>query len=232
MMLPKLRETQLTNGVRMIMLLVVVRYIRRHLMENDKLKNLRDNQPVYNPTQKNVLYMLRESNLIEGVEGKTALTQARRAWDYMIRYDFLNNQIIKETHRILMEKQPIERKYRGDWRDVPVYIGGEAKTQPKPVIDSLMRDFCSHVNEITKTENVNHDAIHCHLQFEGVHPFIDGNGRMGRIILNWQLVKRGMTMLIYTKADVRTYYRLFASYRARELGDMWGKLKFMNAADL
>lgn len=205
-------------------------------MDTDKLKNIRDNQPVYKATKKNVLYMLRESNLIEGVEGKTALTQARRAWDYVMMYDSLNNQIVKETHRILMEKQPIERKYRGDWRDVPVSIGGQIKSQSKPVLDSLMRDWCKKTNTVGK----NFDPVTLHIDFENIHPFIDGNGRMGRILLNWHLVKRNNSpLLIYTYEDRRTYYRLFASYRNAERAAMWDRIlpymeemKKRNAADL
>lgn len=190
---------------------------------------------VFNPNTKNVLYMLRESNAIEDVWDRQALVNAHRAWKYIMMFDQLNNGLIKDVHYLLMTGLPIPQKYRGDFRDVPIWIGGEKKAQPKPVIDSLMRDFCDHVNEVLYTKRVNHDAIHCHLQFEGIHPFIDGNGRMGRIILNWQLVKLGMPLLIYTQADVKTYYRLFPSYRRMEMERVTARLehyKFLNAKDL
>lgn len=178
-----------------------------------------------NPTVKNIQHMLRESNAIEDVRDKASLTYAHRAWKYLMQYDTLNTQIIKHAHSILMTNQDIAGKYKGAWRDVPVTIGGQTKSQSKIVIDSLMRDFCSHVNEIKKTDSKNHDAIHCHLDFENIHPFIDGNGRMGRILLNWQLVKMGMPLLVYTEADKKTYYRLFSSYRSSEMNDMFKRMR-------
>jgi fido (protein-threonine AMPylation protein) len=167
-------------------------------------------QKVYNPTKKNVLYMLKESNLIEDVHDNYALINAHRAWKYVMRYEKLNNQIIKETHRLLMVGQPIAPKYRGDWRDVPVWIGGVKKDQPKIVIDSLMRDWCARTNKVGR----NFDPVTLHIAFEDIHPFIDGNGRMGRILLNWHLVQRNKApLLIYTDAEkYDVYYPLFQKH--------------------
>ena len=169
------------------------------------------------PNTKNVLEMLKESNAIEGVYDRQSLVNAHRAWKFMMEQDSLCIENILTAHRILMTNQNIDNKYRGDWRDVPVTIGGELKSQSKIVISSLMRDFVDHVNGIMSNDDKNHDAVHCHLQFENIHPFVDGNGRTGRILLNWQLVKMGMPLLVYTEEDRKTYYRLFPSYRKQEM---------------
>ncbi len=163
---------------------------------------------------KTLMRFLRESNAIEGVYDRTSLIQAHRAWGYLMTIDVITPAAIKEAHRILMLHQPLDHKYIGDWRDVPVWIGGVRRTQPKIVVDSLIRDWCDLTNNCDR----NFDAVSLHVQFEQIHPFIDGNGRIGRLLLNWHLVKRnGCPLLIYSADDRHTYYRLFPEYRAKEL---------------
>jgi Fic family protein len=176
------------------------------------------------PTITNILYMLKESNAIEREYDQQQLDDALEAWDYLV--DNYHKEItpkgIKEAHAILMKnKRDIESKYKGDFRDVPVWIGRERKAQPKIVIESLIRDWCDKVN----TSDRNYDPVTLHIEFEGIHPFIDGNGRMGRLLLNWHLVNRnGAPLLVYTEKDKQTYYRLFPSYRSRERINMYGEL--------
>lgn len=175
--------------------------------------------------RKNVRYMLKESNAIEGEYDEVNLIAAVKAWDYIMKFSVINNQIIKETHRILMEPCGIDSRCRGDFRNVPVTIGGELKSQPRIVIDSLMRDWCDKTNTVDR----NFDPVTLHIEFENIHPFIDGNGRMGRILLNWHLIKRNKAeLLVYTEEDKHTYYMLFSSYRSKVRNNMW-KQMFPNA---
>ena len=51
-----------------------------------------------------------------------------------------------------------------------------------------------------------------HLQFESIHPFIDGNGRTGRLIMNLQLIKAGLPAINIKFADRRKYYDAFDEY--------------------
>jgi hypothetical protein len=76
------------------------------------------------PTPKNVLLMLCESNAIEGVYDRTALVQAHRAWKYLMTVQTMTTRAVRHAHAILMKHQPLASKYVGDWRDIPVYIGG------------------------------------------------------------------------------------------------------------
>lgn len=159
------------------------------------------------PTAKNVKYMLRESNAIESVYDEQSLKDSYKAWKYIIEKDTLTVKDVLTVHEILMTNQPIEKKYKGDFRDVPVYIGYSKKSLPKPVIDSLVQDLLVRMN----SNNNPSDAVLHHIQFENIHPFIDGNGRTGRILLNWELVKHlGLNLLVY-KADEKyeKYYPIF-----------------------
>ena len=51
-----------------------------------------------------------------------------------------------------------------------------------------------------------------HLRFEGIHPFIDGNGRTGRLILNLELIKAGLLPVNIKFTDRRKYYETFDAY--------------------
>ena len=51
-----------------------------------------------------------------------------------------------------------------------------------------------------------------HLEFEGIHPFIDGNGRTGRLILNLELIRNGYPAINVKFADRRHYYTVFDVY--------------------
>ena len=169
------------------------------------------------PTKENIRLMLKESNAIEDVWDRYALVQAGRAWRYLDRFDRISPMEIKVVHDILMVGQPLEQRHRGAWRDIPVWIGRDKKSDPPLVIQSKIQDLCDHINKTIENQDNNHQPTHCHVKFEDIHPFVDGNGRVGRIILNWHCLRLGMPLLVYTHTDRRTYYRLFPGYRAMEM---------------
>ena len=155
------------------------------------------------PTQKNVRLMLNESNKIEQIYDKRSLSDAAKAWKFINMFDSLNKQIILETHKILMKNQDIDYKYKGEWRDIPVWIGGKHKSQPRIVIDAEMTKWIRIVNTLME------DPIQLHIDFEFIHPFIDGNGRMGRILMNWQAVRQLNHLIVFYDQTKQDYYRLF-----------------------
>lgn len=175
------------------------------------------------PTKKNIVYMLKESNAIEGVHGKTSISCARRAFEYLLKYDSLNTQNILYAHKLLMANQDLENKYKGKWRDIPVYIGGVKKSDPPLVIDNKIKQWCILANK-SKI-----DPVELHVRFENIHPFVDGNGRIGRILLNWQQMKMKANLIVYTEAERQEYYKLF---QKPTMGKLLQDMMMLNARDL
>jgi Fic family protein len=100
------------------------------------------------------------------------------------------------VHRTLLRfggDEPIA----GKWRDKQGWVGGQAPTRaayvppPHEEVPRLMEDLCAFMNR-TDLPALAQAAI-AHAQFENVHPFIDGNGRVGRCLIHTVLRRRGLT---------------------------------------
>ncbi|MBO4740734.1 MAG: Fic family protein, partial [Bacteroidales bacterium] len=117
---------------------------------------------------------------------------------------------IRSIHSLVLADR---KEDRGRWRRVPVTIVG-AVTEPvqpyqiEPMIDALLADMQSAYAKLHIVERV---ALF-HLRFESIHPFIDGNGRTGRLIMNLQLINAGFPPVNVKFADRRRYYEAFDNY--------------------
>lgn len=102
---------------------------------------------------------------------------------------------------------------RGQFRRIPVRIAG-ALTEPvqpymiEPVLSQLLEEMQTKYAALSVPEQV---ALF-HLRFEGIHPFIDGNGRTGRLLMNLQLIRAGLPPINVKYTDRRRYYEAFDSY--------------------
>lgn len=102
---------------------------------------------------------------------------------------------------------------RGRWRRVPVRIMGASVEPPQPymiepMVGELLNDYSTVMARLHTVERVSL----FHLRFEGIHPFVDGNGRTGRLLLNMQLMQAGYPPINVKFADRKRYYDAFEDY--------------------
>jgi len=155
---------------------------------------------------------LRESNAIEDVWDEDSLLQARYAWDFLIKQKQLTTGNILKTHKILMLHQKLQPDEKGYLRKVNVMVGGEIKAKWY-VVPELVNHWLSKSQQFF-TEKLNEKEKELlikqmHIEFENIHPFVDGNGRIGRILLNWQRVKFGLFILVIKEKEKQEYYKWF-----------------------
>ncbi len=131
----------------------------------------------------------------------------------------LSEYVIKNIHALVLMNRPEDK---GQYRRIPVRIMG-AYTEPlQPyLIEPKMSELLA-TNEERKTGMTTVERIaRFHLEFEGIHPFIDGNGRTGRLILNLELIRNGFPPINVKFTDRKRYYDAFdAFYRDNDAGAM------------
>ena len=117
---------------------------------------------------------------------------------------------IRAIHSLVLADR---KEDRGQWRRVPVRIFGAVTTpvqpyQIEPMVGALLADMDTVYRKLHVIERV----AMFHLRFESIHPFIDGNGRTGRLLMNLQLIKAGYPPINVKFTDRRRYYEAFNSY--------------------
>jgi len=114
----------------------------------------------------------------------------------------LTERTIKEIHSLVLMNRPEDK---GRYRRVPVVISGASFTPPDPLF--IPEHIAALLNDFSRSSAPPIEAAALfHLRFERVHPFIDGNGRTGRLILNFQLMKAGYLPIDVKYQDRRRYY--------------------------
>lgn len=151
---------------------------------------------------------LRESNAIEGVTDDAALVDATRAWTRAKEYEQISFGMVMEIHLLLLEN--INEDIAGLVRDVEVVVGGKPVTPVDRVRDQLrMWVEEAQMFEPELCDDIEGWIKEMHVKFEKIHPFEDGNGRTGRIILNWMRAKYGLPILVIKAANRGQYYKWF-----------------------
>lgn len=154
----------------------------------------------------NLELFLCESNAIEGVYDDVSYDQALIAWNYLSQQDVLTPSVIRRTHGILMLRQNLPGYEKGYFRECEVMVGGQRGYPYRDVPVAIDR-WCSKV-ATSAPEDL--DPIQLHVEYEAIHPFADGNGRTGRLFLNWMnvcLLHR--PFVIFRESEKHNYYKLF-----------------------
>jgi Fic family protein len=102
---------------------------------------------------------------------------------------------------------------KGTYRKIPVTIMG-AYTEPvQPyMIEPKMEELLAENEKRKKKMHTIERIARFHLEFEGIHPFIDGNGRCGRLLLNLDLIQNGYPAINVKFTDRKKYYEAFDEF--------------------
>lgn len=121
-----------------------------------------------------------------------------QAYDFMwskARDDRFTEDDIKKLHHLFYFR--IDEKNAGNYRAVPVFISGTDFEFPTPAsLLFLMEKFIQEILELKKDYHPVFFAALVHVHFVNIHPFIDGNGRMARLLMNLVLLQNGYPITI------------------------------------
>ncbi|NBU47587.1 MAG: Fic family protein [Flavobacteriales bacterium] len=125
----------------------------------------------------------------------------------------LNTKLILSSHKTLLNgiDDSIAGRFRRgkEW----VRVGNHLGANPR-FVHSLMQELVDNYNQM-KISYFLDNIAHFHAEFETIHPFVDGNGRMGRALINLQLMNAGFPpIIIQNKSKHSEYYPLFSHYQS------------------
>jgi len=162
----------------------------------------------------------------------------KKAFDYMLEYKGdITKKFICQLHKLVVEKtlRPELDEQIGKYRTSQVFLRGVEWLPPKP--SEVPKEMRELLVWYTKNKNKLHPLIiatYVHIGFETIHPFIDGNGRVGRLLMNFILNKNKLPMIniknkikleyysalqkAQLKGDLKTFVKLLLSiYKENEL---------------
>ncbi len=120
-------------------------------------------------------------------------------------------------HRRLMRSEP--EKFPGEYRQVRVQVGGAEKMRPvevRPAMADLLRITHGYPRDYRMRSEAAYWGYH--YEFERIHPFIDGNGRTGRLWLNALRLAAGLPWLTVRFEERWDYYQAIRDFEATQAG--------------
>lgn len=153
---------------------------------------------------------IRQSNLIEGIDDLTADAVGEAAWCWLLTVDVVTPDVVRHLHRIVTATQtdllPVER---GHWRTCGVTVGGRLCPPHEDVPESMAIWTRQFFMALAGVDRSIHHPRNLHVAFEHIHPFVDGNGRTGRLLMWWHEVRFGQQPTLLRAAERQDYYRWF-----------------------
>lgn len=143
----------------------------------------------------------------------------------------ISSRLIKTTHRLLLDSVRGEHKLPGEFRNSQNWIGGKSLADAKyiPPTHQLVGELMGDLEKFLNNDQIQLPALLkiaiAHYQFETIHPFLDGNGRIGRLLITLFLVKEGLLEkpLLYLSTFFETPKDLFSAIRTKNDMAQWIK---------
>ncbi|MBI2644772.1 Fic family protein [Candidatus Uhrbacteria bacterium] len=122
----------------------------------------------------------------------------------------LDIEVILSLHKMLLSniRDDVAGRFRKD--SEYVRVGNHIAPNPKEITERLLKMFADY--HAVSHENIIGRIARLHLSFEYTHPFIDGNGRIGRVINNYLLIREGFVPINIKFIDRKNYYEAFREF--------------------
>lgn len=157
---------------------------------------------------------LPDKSLTEQLEAKNHQTALNYLFDHILKGEKIDENLILKLHSILMNGI---RPDAGAYRHHGVRITGvNLPTANHISVRKLTREVLARVAE--KTKDIIGRSASVHAKFEQIHPFSDGNGRIGRLLMNAMLLKENIAPAIIRQEQKRLYYAYL--YKAQTKDDL------------
>lgn len=153
------------------------------------------------------------SDIIESLNLRRALNKFRKI-------NSLGLDLILNIHKEITEDL-LNNNESGILRDKKVYITNSMHTPPHP--DEVSDKLLTIINEYNSSNRTLRDMFMFKLHFVEIHPFIDGNGRTSRLILNGLLENQGFPRIVFRDSDKKFYYTYIEDAIVKYKKDDWVK---------
>ncbi|MDI3473772.1 MAG: hypothetical protein PWR30_95, partial [Candidatus Woesearchaeota archaeon] len=143
----------------------------------------------------------------------------KEAFDFILKTkEDISRKLILKLHEIIVKNtlKPELEKQIGRYRDVQVYIRGAEWIPPRP--EEVPKEMKALLTWYSKNKRKLHPIIlasYFHSAFEGIHPFVDGNGRVGRLLMNFILHKNNYPMINIPNAKKHLYYKVLQEAQSK-----------------
>ena len=207
--------------------LFVSMYVRKEALLSSQIEGTQ-------ATLEDVLDPLIESNTNQNVADVINYIKATEYAVNRLKELPLCNRLIKETHGVLMQGVRGQEKYPGEFRTSQNWIGGKGSSlKTARYIPPNPEDMQEAISELEVFMNAddNMDPLVkiglIHYQFETIHPFLDGNGRVGRLLIVLYLLEKGLlstpTLYIsyFLKKNRIEYYDRMTEVRSKGNYEQW-----------
>jgi len=191
----------------------------------DKLKERFEIEMTYNSnaiegntlTLKETFWVIQQGITVKGKPLKDHLEAKnhKEALDYLYELvdhnitNTISDTLIKNLHQLII--QDIDKNIAGRYRDVDVFITGTDHKPPSALeVPHKMSELISWARKNYGKMNIVEFSAIFHHKFVHIHPFRDGNGRVGRLLMNIFLMKYGFPIAIILNNDRKKYYRVLA----------------------
>ena len=142
-------------------------------------------------------------DLLEARNHAKALNYIKSLARQLKGHQFITEKEILNIHKIILNG--IDDKWAGVYRQSEVFVRGSNSTFPQPeIVPSSMEDFFDWL-KTTQNQNPVKTASDAHYKFVSIHPFVDGNGRCARLLMNLVLTIHGYPMAVIKNEDRSKY---------------------------